>query len=62
MNSEYFSPRRGSLPVEALHTQSPMMSGSLGLPEVTGWQSVPLQDLEQKQSRSRSSSRKPVAA
>ena len=60
--ADYFSPRRSSLPVEALHNGSPMVNGALGLPEVTGWQSVPMSDLDQKQARSRSSSRKPVAA
>jgi len=56
---DYFA-RRGSLPVESGHRSSP---GLNGLPEVTGWQPVPMSDLESsKPARSRSTSRKPSMA
>ena len=51
--------RRGSMPVEAMHRASPLLNGgcSLGLPEVTGWQPIPLEG-----PHSRSSSRNSVVA
>jgi len=61
--SDYFA-RRGSLPVDSPHRQSPLMSdgNAMGLPEVTGWQPIPMSDLESnKPARSRSVSRKPMA-
>ncbi|KAH8118398.1 hypothetical protein DFH11DRAFT_1796705 [Phellopilus nigrolimitatus] len=61
--SDYMNMRRGSMPVDSSHNASPLMNGgsALGLPEVTGWQPVPLGDLDSKSARSRSSSRKPLA-
>ena len=62
--ADYVSARKGSLPVEASHRSSPLLNNgnTIGLPEVTGWQSIPMTDLDSKAARSRSSSRKPVAA
>ena len=51
-SGDYFS-RRGSMPVEHPHQDSPLLSG---LPEMTSWQPV---DMENKPARSRSSSLKP---
>lgn len=59
--ADYMSIRKNSLPAETSLHSSPMINNTIGLPEVTGWQPIPMTDLDSKAARSRSSSRKPVA-
>lgn len=64
INGGDYITRKGSLPMDASHRSSPLLNNgnTIGLPEVTGWQSIPMTDLDSKAARSRSSSRKPMAA
>ena len=54
------------MPVEAVSVHaSPMMGGlnALGLPEVTGWQSIPMQEHDaSRPERARSNSRKSIGS
>ena len=62
--SEYMGIRRGSMPVELSHRSSPLLNNgcTLGLPEVTGWQPITLEEVDVKLPISRSSSRASMVA
>ncbi|OCB87547.1 hypothetical protein A7U60_g5452 [Sanghuangporus baumii] len=62
--SDYMAVRRGSMPIELSHRSSPLLTNgsTLGLPEVTGWQPISIEEADVKLPLSRSSSRASMAA